>query len=108
MIFEKSEESEYPTFNALAVFIIIVYNMIFLMEWCYLLLKSLNFKSEKMKVIVSVYGSLICKRKFPKLLLDDEITKNSNESANGTQIQSKKLKTRAAPKSENLKLDFMM
>ena len=71
MIFEESEDSEYPGFNAFAILVIFVYNAMFLLEWCFLFLESFNFKNERMRIIVGVYGALICKRKMPKLVLDD-------------------------------------
>ena len=88
------------------------YNVTFLLEWCYLFLESFSFKNEKMKVILSFYGFLICQKKLPKLMLEagnnDEEIKTSNESIEGIQKNSKKSKTKTVRKSGNLDFDKKM
>ena len=37
-----------------------IYNSIFMIQWTYLFLSSLNIKNESFKKVIEIYGILIC------------------------------------------------
>ena len=63
LIFEESAEDNYYAFEAMGLILIATYNSIFLLKWTYLFLSSLNFKNEKFRKGVEIYGYLICSHK---------------------------------------------
>ena len=63
IIFEEGQDYNYPLFDFIAVIILVVFNSIFLTQWMYYFLESINFKNENLKKLVQMYGTLLCKRK---------------------------------------------
>ena len=66
IIFEEGQDYNYPLFDFIAVIILVVFNSIFLTQWMYYFLESINFKNENLKKLVQMYGTLLCKRKKEK------------------------------------------
>ena len=62
LIFEEGAEHNYSGFDTMAFIVILVYNSIFLLQWTYLLLYSINFKNEKVRKALEIYGHVICNR----------------------------------------------
>ena len=63
IIFEEGQDYDYPLFDFIAVLILVVFNSIFLTQWLYYFLESINFKNENLKKLVQMYGTLLCKSK---------------------------------------------
>ena len=59
LIFEEGAKYNYLRFDTLTISVVIIYNAIFLINWVYLFLVSLDFKNSNMKRIIKVYGFLI-------------------------------------------------
>ena len=66
LIFEEGQESNLATFDSLALFILIVFNIMFFTQWLYYFLVSLDFKNENLKKFVKIYGMLLCKSSLKK------------------------------------------
>lgn len=62
MFNENSEANKAPGFIIFAFVILILANVLFLSEWLYLYLISLNFKNEALNVFLRFYGMILCKR----------------------------------------------
>ena len=70
LIFEESAEDNHPEFNTVGLIIVVIYNSVFLLQWTYLFLYSLNFKNENLKKALEIYRCIICFRKSKKLKLN--------------------------------------
>ena len=63
IIFDQdSTENRHPTMILIALIFLIVVNMLFVIEWLYLFLKTLNIKNVKMQLILQILASLILER----------------------------------------------
>ena len=63
IIFEEGQTYDYPKFDSVAMFILIIYNAMFLTHWIYFFLDSFNFKNETLRNLVKMYGFILWKRK---------------------------------------------
>ena len=63
IIFEKAHDHDYPLFSVMAMIILVFFNGMFLINWLYYFLVSINFKNEKMGMFIILYATLICKSK---------------------------------------------
>ena len=60
IIFEEGSSSRYPGFETLALLLIMLYNIIFVMQWGYYFLSSFNSKYEFVKTFLKLYGNILC------------------------------------------------
>ena len=60
LIFEEGAEGNYSGFDSFGLFVWMIYNSIFMIQWTYLFLSSLNIKNESFKKVIEIYGILIC------------------------------------------------
>lgn len=56
IIFEEGVGNKYSGFETLALFLILTYNITFVLEWGYYFLKSFNSKNKRIQTIVKAYG----------------------------------------------------
>ena len=56
---ETSNEEGFEGFSRMAFMFLIVVNVMFILDWLYLFLKSMNFKGAKMKVLINVYATIL-------------------------------------------------
>ena len=61
LIFEEGQNSDLPIFVSLAMIVLIIFNVMFLAQWLYYFLVSLDFKNESMKKLVKICGLIMCK-----------------------------------------------
>ena len=62
LLFEEGIDHNYPGFEALAMIVIVIYNLMFLLLWTHLFLCSFNFRNENIKKGLEIFGFLICNR----------------------------------------------
>ena len=59
IIFEEGQTYDYPKFDSVAMFILIIYNVMFLAHWVYFFLESFNFTNETLRNLVKMYGFIL-------------------------------------------------
>lgn len=62
MLFEQDANDEHTTFEIIAVVILALYNSLFIVEWTYMFLLSLDLKSSKMQLILQIIASILFQR----------------------------------------------
>ena len=63
IVFSQTQ-TNYDIFNTIALSFLIIVNSIFIIEWVFFLLLSLNFKHEKFRALLKIYAFIILKKKF--------------------------------------------
>ena len=63
IVFSQTQ-ANYDIFNTIALSFLIIVNSIFIIEWVFFLLLSLNFKHEKFRALLKIYAFIILKKKF--------------------------------------------
>ena len=56
---ETSNEEGFEGFSRMAFMFLIVVNVMFILDWLYLFLKSFKFEGTKMKILVNVYATIL-------------------------------------------------
>ena len=99
IIFEEAHDHDYPLFSVMAMIILVVFNGMFLINWLYYFLVSLNFKNEKMGMFIILYATLICKNKQDR---KTESYKDKAQQSDKTHNDKSKTRKRKYSKSKEL------
>ena len=85
ILFRESSEDEYPGFKTFLLLIIISMNILFVAEWLYMFLLSLNISNHNFKCFLYLLGVILCKKQI-KLQYDQ--TQDYNENSVKDEEQS--------------------
>ena len=96
IVFEESQDHHYPIFDLVAMLILVAFNIMFLTEWMYYFLESLNSKNENLRKFIKMYGSILCKNKDKgendSELIIDEPQNISSVKDKGNKEENKKVR----------------
>ena len=83
IIFDQdSTENRHPTIIFIVMIFLIIVNMLFVIEWLYLFLKTLNIKNIKVQIILQILASLILeKHEFEELHDSEKSEEDKKESS---------------------------
>ena len=76
ILFEESEGSKYDGFKTSTILFLMLINVMFVIEWLYYFLASLNYKNQNFELFVHLYGAVLCKN---KLSINSKLS-NNNET----------------------------
>ena len=85
ILFREIGENEYPGFKTLLLLIILSMNILFIIEWLYMFLLSLNISNHNFKCLVYLLGVILCKN---HIRLQHDQTQEHNEKSQQGEEQS--------------------
>ena len=94
----SQENTNYGIFNTLALTFLITTNAIFIIQWFFFLLLSLNLKNMKFRKLLDIYAFIIMRKKFLENYRTQESSSTTNKREATRKFKSKK-KTRSSKKS---------
>ena len=100
MIFSQSQASN-DAFNTVALAFLILINSVFILQWVFFFLLSLNIKNEKFRVLLKIYAFSIMKNHFFENYRNEELQKlfyKNSETLKNDSHQHKSRKKRSIRK----------
>ena len=76
---QNSSEQENPTIIMLIMAFLIIINLVFLIEWLYLFIKTFNIKNAKVQLLLQILASLILERHEFEEVHESETSQNTNQ-----------------------------
>lgn len=75
VLFSQPEIYNYPVFVVVASFALVIYNILFMVDWMYMFLSSLKLTGPTWQIILQIFASLLFE-KYEFQIVGDEIKKD--------------------------------
>ena len=100
VIFSQTQ-TNYDIFNTIALVFLVLVNSVFILQWVFFFLLSLNIKNDKFKSLLSIYAFIIMKKQFLENLRTQESSNTVVQlevSKNIQKMKKQKLKSKSKNK----------